>query len=487
MRCVLSTLLWAWCAVNGVAGASAGAPPQQQSGGSNGLVGPQLVRLMTHVARDASSTSTSAFTQRLLEQQQQQQQQQQQHDHHHQGPPPRVAVIASAIADPAVASKITAAALRAVAKLIATCGMGVAAGKSGLLDKVALSVLSKLVFGLLQPCLLFSNVATTMSKMDATGTGPARLLPLMALLQVTLGFVVGKLVSLLVYGRQQGSEEAKQLLACTSFGNAGPLPLVFVDALLKTHADATLLPKSVAYVSLYLLGWSPLFWIIMPTILSPARDASKPADPKEQLRQLAARVLSPPVLGSLAGLIVGMVPFLRNLFVPATGALHSIFGAAQTLGAGYLPAVLLVLAGSMTPTAPTAEEVEAVAAAKAAKKSGVAAAAGGGDQLAFIKQIVAIYAARFVLMPAMGFALVAAAKKHVPSLATLLTDPVLVFVLLLETCMPSAQNGTVVLQLLGNRGAAARMARVLMFIYVLGIPAISYWLVRILSMTGLAT
>ena len=476
-------LIVAWGCV--VAGTTLGAHGNGgSSGGTGGLnAGPTLARpvhtSLTQRRGGAIPTSTSAFA-RQHEHEQQRQGQQSSSLH---------AVIASA--DPAVASKITAAALRAVAKLIATCGMGVAAGKSGLLDKVALSVLSKLVFGLLQPCLLFVSVASTMAKMDETGTGPVRVLPLMALIQVTLGFVVGKVVSLLVYGRQQSSEEAKQLLACTTFGNAGPLPLVFVDALLKTHADSTYLPKSVAYVSLYLLAWSPLFWIFMPAILSPARDATKPADPKEQLRQLAARVFSPPVMGSLAGMLVGLVPFLRKLFVSNTGALHPIFGAAQTLGTGYLPAVLLVLAGSMTPTSPTADEVAAAAAAKKRKSSGsvataAAAAAGAGDQLAFTKQIVAIYAARFVVMPTVGFALIAAAKKHVPSLATLLADPVLVFVLLLETCMPSAQNGTVVLQLLGNRGAAARMARVLMFIYVLGVPAISYWLVQILSMTGLA-
>lgn len=42
--------------------------------------------------------------------------------------------------------------------------------------------------------------------------------------------------------------------------SAGPLPLLFVDALFKSHPDPTLRPRAVALISFYLLAWSPLFW-----------------------------------------------------------------------------------------------------------------------------------------------------------------------------------------------------------------------------------
>lgn len=71
-----------------------------------------------------------------------------------------------------------------------------------------------------------------------------------------------------------------------------------------------------------------------------------------------------------------------------------------------------------------------------------------------------------------------------PQVATLFRgDKVLLYVLLLETCMPSAQNLTVILQLQGKKKAATQLARVLMLIYVLGVPAITYWLIRILRIT----
>jgi predicted permease len=383
-------------------------------------------------------------------------------------------VVTASAHQAASAASINAAALRAVAKLISTCGLGVVAGKVGLLDKTALSVLSKLVFGLFQPCLLFVNVASTVAKLGGTG-GPVSLLPLAAALQILIGYTVGRFVSAVIYHKEPKSEEAKQLLTCTTFGNSGPLPLVFVDALLRTHADASLLPKSVAFVSLYLLGWSPLFWIFAPAILADERSSTdKEQSQKEKMQVLAKRIFSPPVLGSLFGMLVGAIPFLRHMFLPATGVFHPIFEAARTLGAGYLPAVLLVLAGSLTP--PPANKDAPVASAADTKK----------ENIAFAKQIGSIYAARFLLMPTLGFALLEAARRYFPSMQSLLADPVLVFVLLLETCMPSAQNSTVILQLQGKGGAAARMAKALMAIYVLGVPAISYWLVKILSATGLA-
>ena len=387
---------------------------------------------------------------------------------------PVITASAAILASTSSAAAINAVALRAVFKLIATCGAGVVAGKFGLLDKTALGVLSKLVFYLFQPCMLFVSVAATLDKMGGNA-GVMQLLPLAAAVQIAIGFTVGKLLSFVIYGKKQDSEEAKQLLTCTTFSNSGPLPLVFVDALLKAHADVSILPKSVGYVSLYLLGWSPLFWIFAPAILTPSELADpnrKVPTQQEKMSLLAKRVFSPPVMGSLLGLTVGLSP-LKKLFIPVTGLLHPVFEAAKTLGSGYIPAVLLVLAGSLTP--PTKEE-------EAANPTH----ADTGDKWGFIKQVGAIYMARFLLMPTLGFAMLGALRKYFPVMVPILADPILVFVLLLQTCMPSAQNSTVILQLQGNRGAAARMAKALMVIYIMGIPAISYWLVRVLRITGLA-
>eukprot|EP01031_Cornospumella_fuschlensis_P034278 gene34278-41490_t len=90
-------------------------------------------------------------------------------------------------------------------------------------------------------------------------------------------------------------------------------------------------------------------------------------------------------------------------------------------------------------------------------------------------------------MPLLGFSLVALGRRSSPWLDSLFAkDPMLLLVLLLETFMPSAQNTTVILQLQNEKSAAGRLARKLMLIYVLGVPAITYWLMRVLGITGLA-
>ena len=359
---------------------------------------------------------------------------------------------------------ITGAALNAIAKLLSTCGIGVWASKNGLLDKVALGVLSKLIFGLLQPSLLFVNVASTVSKLRASGGGSSvYILPIAAAVQILMGYIIGRIITFFMYGRKQ-SDDSKELLTCMTFANSGPLPLVFVDALLRNHANQAYLPQSVGFVSLYLLGWSPLFWIFAPAILSDSNEKGQKTD----WRVVMNRVLSPPVLGSLMGIIVGSNKWLCSLLVDSKGLLNPVFEALRTLGAGYLPAVLLVLAGSLNPTA-----------------GAPAAKAGAAAQIDwnYIKQIMSIYLARFCLIPLAGFAALKYAKSSVPSLAAALSDPVLCFVLLLECAMPSAQNSTVILNLF--KKDPSRMARILLAVYVLGVPAISFWLVQILKFTAI--
>jgi len=304
--------------------------------------------------------------------------------HAQQAPPftqrrPLLAVTASAAAQ--ASSVVTSSAIKAIMKLIGTCGLGVYAGKKGVLDKASLAVLSKLVFNIFQPCLLFCNVAQTVAS-SSKGSAAVWLLPFAASLQIFIGYIVGTVVTKIIYGNKE-SEEKRQTLTCTTFSNSGPLPLVFVDALFRAHPDQTLLPKAVAYISLYLLGWSPLFWIFAPAILSdPAITDAKPKTAAEKRAELLGRIFSPPVLGSLLGLLVGSVPLLSKQIISASGALNWLFEAMRTLGTAYLPAVLLVLAGSLTPSQDAAELAAEAAKSPETRKT---------ESRAFFTQISTIY------------------------------------------------------------------------------------------------
>lgn len=387
-----------------------------------------------------------------------------------------------------LSAEIQTSAIRAVAKLLATCGLGVWSAKQGILDQQALSVLSKLVFHLFQPCLLFVNVAQTVSTQAAKGdNGPAFLLPAVGTFQIFLGYVIGKVMSLFMYGSDPEHEsESKQFLIGTTFGNSGPLPLVFTDALFRTATDTTLLPRSVAFISLYLLGWSPLFWVVGSVILSKKDDGSMTKAQKRKV--MLNRILSPPVLASLLGMVVGSNKFLTSLFMPKDGIFHPIFEGMRTLSTGYLPAVLLVLAGSLMTSSGGGGTV--ASSRDAGKKSAYmkfkeSFGISSGKQ--FFKQVGALYVCRFILMPMIGFAVFEGLQYVAPGLYTYLkNDPLLLFVVLLETFMPSAQNSVTITQLAGDKEGSAALSRTLLAIYALGTPAITYWLVKLLHLTELS-
>lgn len=392
------------------------------------------------------------------------------------------AATAAALASSASSSAvINRAAIKSISKLLSTCGLGIWAGKAGVLDQTALGVLSKLIFNVFQPCLLLVNVASTVAQLKASGGGaPIYILPIAAGFQILVGYIVGKIVSLLMYGKNDSGEGAKQLLACTAFGNSGPLPLVFTDGLFRSHPDTSLLPRSVAYISLYLLGWSPLFWIFAPAVLKEENPNAASTSKSEKRKELVRRVFSPPVVASLIGMVIGLVPALQKVIISNNGLLNPIFEAMRTLGAAYLPTVLLVLAGSLSPPPSSSPATTAPTNASGVSQN---------DQIdaQFVMKALSVYAARFALMPIVAFSLYKMACLSIPGVKAFFDkDPLLLMILLLEASMPSAQNTTVILQLQGNKGAATRLARTLMAVYVLGVPALSYWLIRILSLTGLA-
>lgn len=205
---------------------------------------------------------------------------------------------------------------------------------------------------------------------------------------------------------------------------------------------------------------------------------------------MTQRVLSPPVLSSILGLIVGSNRILSNFFIPASGILHPIFEAMRTLGNGYLPAVLLVLAGSLvgTPASPGSKTLGISVPARTLRERYKATKQRFGIESgrAFFTQFSMIYLVRFFLMPFVAFTGLETLKVVAPPLYNYLrADSLLLFILLLEACMPSAQNSVTILQLAGDKEGASMMARLLLVIYALGTPAITYWLMKILHYTGI--
>ena len=176
------------------------------------------------------------------------------------------------------------------------------------------------------------------------------------------------------------------------------------------------------------------------------------------------KFFSPPVTGAALGLIAGSVPtFSKSLMGPANGLLVPLFGAIKTLGTAYLPAALLVLAGSLV--------------GGKNKKSTTAASADDrqedGTRLK-VRTILSILFARHILAPLGGIATIQllGATGLLPEIGSRARS-VVSFAIMIESCMPPAQNTVVMLTLDGLTERAGRMAKALTVLYSLAIVPVT--------------
>lgn len=387
---------------------------------------------------------------------------------------------------------VLSASLSATSKLLSSIGIGALATPAGpkkfgnVLDGAAVSALSKLTYWLFQPCFLLCGVASTLAK-ACSGTGglpvdALLLLPMAALLQISLGALSAKLITTKRFGVRplflgidtDDDAGASDIKMCTTFANSGPLPLILADALFS----GPLLTDVAACVSFYLLVWSPLFWTLGKIILGlNDEDESASADKgvgSKVIAQVKA-LLSPPVVGSITGIIVGSSPILRGLFLNAGAPLAPVFGALRTFGLAYLPAAILVLAGSLVKKEEAASPSSSESSASAPSSSSV-----------HPKTIISLLLSRFILSPMLALATV-----RLLSFANLLpvdnarTLAIVTFTLLMEGCMPPAQNSVIMLQLANEKGRAAKMAKLLTVMYALSAIPVTLLLSACLGMSGI--
>jgi predicted permease len=92
-------------------------------------------------------------------------------------------------------------------------------------------------------------------------------------------------------------------------------------------------------------------------------------------------------------------------------------------------------------------------------------------------QIASVCLVRFCLCPAICLSIILRAM----STGWVKLDRLMVFVLFLQSCMPSAQNSVLMVQLSGRQADATRLARMLLYIYSLSCIPISILLTLFLQ------
>lgn len=372
---------------------------------------------------------------------------------------------------PALQPAVLVSSLKAVTELLTCCGLGVLATRVGLLDAATTRSLAKCVFNVFLPSMLFTSVSRTI----ASGASMSSLLPipLCACLQVVIGL---GLVTILLGGPKKVATPAgRDVAALSSFGNSGVLPLVFANCLFRAQPE--LLARANSLVAMFLLGWSPLFWTLGFSLLAGTRDGDDEEGPEHgssgYWSTLRKRVLTPPIVGCLAGIAVGGLPPLRALLIPPPNGMGllpiPLHTCLESFGKAYSPAALLVLSSSLAARVPEADKSAQIAATSTEGARGP------------IREIGTVLLVRFLLLPLAFASILGAANRA----GILPPDPLRDFMLLMQAAMPSAQNAVLALQVAGEPSRATRMARRLLVIYLAAALPVAIVLSAALQSSGL--
>ena len=468
--------------------------------------------------------------------------------------------------------RIMRATSTATFKVVALCAVITGLMREGKLPLETPVVVSKLAFNVMLPAYLCTRVAATLYLSPLTKA--LAILPISAMAQVIFGSIIGVGVTYFVnrfhaYASSHTREEedldeeeeiklerekrdmSRLGIAACSFGNTFTLPLVFLTEVLgRARADET-----AGYIALYLIGWTPVLWTVgFLLIAGPVAVAglSKDGEKKDALRdafltakatmaRIGKELLNPPLLGIIAGVLIGATP-LKEIFVgnfadattefPAVLTFISViframFELAASIGAAALPGQMLVLASSLVKITP--EDVEKrIARAKKAKgrssstiddddmeenakkrkkKSlfvtvldvifGACAGAfalvmrplrrirAGWNYLTRLESpdmlaLVSACLVRFVFLPgACLFGLLFLRALNSPWFPS---DRSAALVLLTMSCMPAAQNLVLLTQLRdATRPLAPRLAALMLRQYVFAIIPVTFWLTAFTS------
>jgi len=414
----------------------------------------------------------------------------------------KTTVLNGAVSVSAIASSgVFSTGVGAVSQLIVTTAVGASTVYAGLIEPASISALSRVLFNLFLPCYLFCNVIKTVTAYGVSSSLLA--MPVAAALQIAFALTLSKRVMLPLLGVDPKSDAGKELTLSASLHNPGVLPLLFFDALFRSpYPDPTVLPQMAAYVSFYLMGFSPLFWAIGPSLMSDAdadggHGTQGDSIPIKIKKAVVKFVSPPPVAAALMGLLIATTPFLRGFLVGDAAPLRPVFTTLENFAKAYLPSASLVLAGSLVSGAGKSsgnkqqqEQTETKDNSDGDDEEATQIAGEVLDSLStaaepgFKRSLAALAVTRFCVMPLVGFGvlrgLASAGVFPHPTAA-----PTLWFFLLTQFSMPPAQNSVIMLQVLGKKDAAARMAKNLLLSYAIATVPLTFLFSIFMAVTGL--
>lgn len=332
-------------------------------------------------------------------------------------------------------------AAKAVFSVLLAAVAGIVLVRSGLIRKESFRTLSTLLFYVTLPCFLFTKIV---ANFDWPRLKACWLLPVSCWVFIALGLGLGWAVARLT---RCSDDFVCGIMTSSAFGNSGYLPIPLVAAVAtifpcftgQSDAEA----HGIAYISAYLVGFTPVLWIVGYGLLSPGG-----------FRPICwSRIFTPPVIGILSGTTVALLPFLKCQLSTSTGILNVAFRATELLGSGTIPLALLVLGASF--------------------------AEGPGQRGSLrLKTLAGGLAVRLVILPLVALAYIMTLRRWGATI-----DLMMALVLVIQTGSPSANN-LVIMCNLSNQPIEGRMATVLFWSYLFCIITLTLFIMLTVKLLG---
>ncbi|MBA0570313.1 hypothetical protein Golob_003990 [Gossypium lobatum] len=378
-----------------------------------------------------------------------------------------------------------------IAKVFTMCFLGflMASKYVNILPANGRKLLNGLVFSLLLPCLIFSQLgqAITLQKMLEWWFIPVN---------VVLGSLVGSLIGFIVVTLVKPPYPYFNFsIVQIGIGNIGNVPLVLIAALCRDTSNPfgdtdTCTTQGTAYISFGQWVGAIILYTYVFNMLAPPvegtfdlEDASLPLkipqkdvspeqapllvqedasvdsdnlDTKGKIKSFLVfiydklklkQILQPPIIASILAMILGAVPFLKKLIFTSDAPLYFLTDSCIILGEAMIPCILLALGGNL---------VEGP---------------GPGSSRIGLKTLAAIIFGRLCLVPPAGLGIVMMADKlgFLPA-----GDKMFRFVLLLQHSMPTSVLSGAVANL---RGCGKESAAVLFWVHIFAVFSMAGWII----------
>ncbi|CAK9218638.1 unnamed protein product [Sphagnum jensenii] len=387
-------------------------------------------------------------------------------------------------------------ALLPIAKVLVLCGFGLAMATPyiNILTAPSRRVLSKLVFSLFLPCLIFTQLGTAISFQKIFLWW---FIPVNIVIGAVLGCTLGYLMALLV---RPPPQFFNFFVIMVGIGNIGNIPLVIIGAICRPDDNPfgqdseTCNSEGVAYISFGQWVGAVIVYTFVFHVLAPPKDANRESSPEidikvesispdhiddangfsqtnflpdnfqkedsisvplllpqssDTLPKVSGRwlenIFQPPVVASLLALVMGSVPVLRNLMFEEHSIFFFFYDSLNMVGGAMIPCIMLVLGGNLV--------------------------GGPGSSHLGLRSTIAITITRLFLMPPIGLAVVLMADRlgFLPP-----NNKMFRFVLLLQQSMPTSILAGAVTNLRGH--AEKEASAILFWEHILAVFSLAFWL-----------